>query len=269
MGEINFLPSELFLQQKFHPVQAHMFNKLNFRDCGGHKTINGRYLKCGLLYRSGSLDRLRGKDFSSIAALKLRTIIDLRPSNERHGRITFLPGCNRVMLPFDIESITKKRIMPFLKKRHGTQEVISAVESVYQDATTPGVNPIQMIFNYLTDKQHYPICINCFAGKDRTGFTIALLLRLLGVPFDEIMTDYLATNNNILPRVRCVTTPLKLLSLGLLPTNTWEAALTAYGSYLTTAFNRIDGEYGGIRHYLSLCGVSGKQQKRFISIMLD
>jgi protein-tyrosine phosphatase len=246
-----------------------MFNKLNFRDCGGHATAHGRHLKYGMLYRSGSLDRLRGKDFSIIAALGLQTIIDLRPSNERHGRITFLPGCNRVTIPFDIESITRKRIMPFMRKRDGTKDVISAVKSVYSEAATPGVNPIRMIFNYLTEKRHYPVCINCFAGKDRTGFTIALLLRLLGVPFNEIMNDYLATNGNILPRVRRFTTPLKLLSFGLLPTDTWEAALTAYDTYLATAFNRIEGEYHGIKQYLSLCGVSPKQQKQFASIMLE
>lgn len=222
-----------------------------------------------MLYRSGSLDHLRGKHFTTVASLKLKTIIDLRPSKERHGRITFLPGCNRVTVPYDIESVTRKKIMPFFNKRHGTPGLIKAVESVYYDAVTPQSNPIAMIFDYLTEERNYPICINCLAGKDRTGLTIALLLRLLNVPFETVMADYLATNSNLLPRVRRITIPLKLLSLGILPTHTWEAALTAYNSYLTKAFNRIENEYGGVGNYLTLCGVSTAQQNRFTAIIID
>ena len=246
----------------------YMRNNLNLRDCGGHRTSGGKQLKSGMLYRSGTLDHLRGKHFSTVASLKLKTIIDLRPSKERHGRITFLPGCNRVMVPYDIESITRKRIMPFFHKRHGTPGLIGAVESVYYDAVSPESNPIRMVFEYLTAERNYPVCINCFAGKDRTGLTIALLLSLLDVPFAAIMEDYLATNTNLLPRVRRVTTPMKLLSFGLLPTRTWEAALSAYDSYLSTAFNRIRNEYGGITNYLSMCGISATRQKQFSAIMV-
>ena len=246
-----------------------MHNKLNLRDCGEYLTAAGKKLKHGMLYRSGSLDHLHGKYFRVVASLKLKTIIDLRPSKERHGKITFLPGCNRVTIPYDIESITRKRIIPFFNKRHGTPGLIQAVESVYYDAVTPQSNPIRMIFEYLIVERNYPLCINCLAGKDRTGLTIALLLRLLDVPFETVMKDYLSTNSNLLPRVRRVTTPLKLLSFGLLPTRTWEAALTAYDSYLATAFNRIENVYDGVTYYLSLCCVSNAKQQQFAAIILD
>lgn len=35
--------------------------------------------------------------------------------------------------------------------------------------------------------------VHCAAGKDRTGVSIALLLRLVGVPRDAVMADYLLT----------------------------------------------------------------------------
>lgn len=35
--------------------------------------------------------------------------------------------------------------------------------------------------------------IHCAAGKDRTGVSVALLLRLVGVPRDAVVADYLAT----------------------------------------------------------------------------
>ena len=36
--------------------------------------------------------------------------------------------------------------------------------------------------------------VHCAAGKDRTGIAIALVLRLLGVGHDEVLADYLLTN---------------------------------------------------------------------------
>lgn len=44
---------------------------------------------------------------------------------------------------------------------------------------------------------HGPILLHCAAGKDRTGIAVALLLRSAGVPAGEIVTDYLATNDNL------------------------------------------------------------------------
>ena len=38
------------------------------------------------------------------------------------------------------------------------------------------------------------VLAHCFAGKDRTGFTIAVVLEAAGVDRDAIMADYLASN---------------------------------------------------------------------------
>ena len=38
------------------------------------------------------------------------------------------------------------------------------------------------------------LVFHCTAGKDRTGIGAALLLYSLGVPYDTILNDYLATN---------------------------------------------------------------------------
>ncbi|HEY2195123.1 MAG TPA: tyrosine-protein phosphatase [Actinomycetospora sp.] len=46
-----------------------------------------------------------------------------------------------------------------------------------------------------------PTLVHCAAGKDRTGVSVALLLRLAGVPRAEILADYLATRD-ALPDLR-------------------------------------------------------------------
>jgi protein tyrosine/serine phosphatase len=39
-----------------------------------------------------------------------------------------------------------------------------------------------------------PSLVHCVAGKDRTGFAVAVVHRLLGVHEDDLMHDYLLTN---------------------------------------------------------------------------
>eukprot|EP00051_Salpingoeca_urceolata_P019035 m.272696 g.272696 ORF g.272696 m.272696 type:complete len:414 (-) comp19333_c0_seq12:127-1368(-) len=37
---------------------------------------------------------------------------------------------------------------------------------------------------------NYPVLLHCSHGKDRTGLVVALLLKMLGAPDDEVITDY-------------------------------------------------------------------------------
>ncbi|WOF23248.1 tyrosine-protein phosphatase [Microbacterium betulae] len=45
------------------------------------------------------------------------------------------------------------------------------------------------------------VLVHCTAGKDRTGVTVALALALAGVPYDDIVADYVRTAENM-PGVR-------------------------------------------------------------------
>jgi len=58
---------------------------------------------------------------------------------------------------------------------------------------------IKRIFDVLTNKDHYPIVIHCYAGKDRTGIIIALIHLLIGTSRDSIKQDYIisSTENKI------------------------------------------------------------------------
>ena len=52
---------------------------------------------------------------------------------------------------------------------------------------------ISIYFETLADNPG-PSLINCMAGKDRTGFAVAMLHHALGVHRDDILADYLLTN---------------------------------------------------------------------------
>ena len=46
-----------------------------------------------------------------------------------------------------------------------------------------------------------PVIAHCFAGKDRTGFTVATVLEAVGVDRDAILSDFLRSNEAV-PRLR-------------------------------------------------------------------
>jgi len=42
-----------------------------------------------------------------------------------------------------------------------------------------------------------PVSFQCTAGKDRTGWGAAVLLLLLGVPYETVEADYLESNQTL------------------------------------------------------------------------
>lgn len=50
------------------------------------------------------------------------------------------------------------------------------------------------LFKVLADENNYPLVFHCSQGVHRTGTAAALVLRLLGVPWETIKEDYLLSN---------------------------------------------------------------------------
>jgi protein-tyrosine phosphatase len=91
---------------------------------------------------------------------------------------------------------------------------------------------------------------HCSAGKDRTGWTAALLLHLAGVSDEVILEDYLATNDYS-EASRETTRTLIVESLGPDKAEVYEPVLAADAHYLQTAYDAVASSYGSIERYLS------------------
>ena len=48
----------------------------NFRDIGGYRTIDGKTVKWGEIYRSGLLSKLTDNDLKIIDSLRLKTVVN-------------------------------------------------------------------------------------------------------------------------------------------------------------------------------------------------
>src|SRR5262245_37998606 len=67
-------------KERFVPLEGGQ----NFRDLGGYRTSDGRSVKWGLIYRSGSMHGLTAQDFETLKKLGLRSVIDFRSIDERN-----------------------------------------------------------------------------------------------------------------------------------------------------------------------------------------
>jgi protein tyrosine/serine phosphatase len=155
----------------------------NFRDLGGLQTTDGRTVHYGRLYRSDSLHRLTEDETEKLAALGVRTVLDLRRPHEisRDGRIPERDG----MAYFNLHPTHREWNLG-----HYDGDPARYLADRYLDMAQEGIEGFGAALRLLSDAERAPVVMHCFAGKDRTGVLAALTLALLQVTEADIMADY-------------------------------------------------------------------------------
>ena len=152
----------------------------NIRDMGGWKTTSGKKVKYGMLYRGAQLNTEKdGAIVNAVSAsalntfnsLGIKTEFDLRSMQNVHVK-TEGTNLNHVLLSNDASAY-------------------SAYDSIYAESQK---EKYITMFNYLSDKNNYPIYAHCQGGADRTGSYAFLLNGLLGVPYDDLVRDFEMTS---------------------------------------------------------------------------
>jgi protein-tyrosine phosphatase len=161
----------------------------NFRDLGGYRTGEGRFVRWQRLYRSDALHRLSEQDVETFAAMGLRTVIDLRSKTEvdDHGRAPDAPDRDWHHVPMldDIKLAPTDPAEEPLELR----EPMAPGEGYLLMAENFAPS-IAQVFELLSEESRYPAVFHCTAGKDRTGVLAALILEVLGVADETIAEDY-------------------------------------------------------------------------------
>ncbi len=173
----------------------------NFRDLAGVVMADGRRVRAGLVYRSGVLDRLDDDDLAALAALGVRTIVDVRSDDEVAARPNRLPGgIESLHRPITDVSAAPLAILEQLER--GDTEGLGAEMLIRgNDAFVRRfLDRFAGVVGLLADPERWPIVVHCTAGKDRTGFAIACLLWAAGADDDAVLADYLRTNEHLAQR---------------------------------------------------------------------
>lgn len=168
----------------------------NFRDYGGYAVAGGKRLKRGVLWRSGQHAEASDADLDTVSALGLATIIDLRGPSERESYPCRRPADFAARVLFhDGETAG---LASHLDASAGVINEEQARDAMCRLYSEIGFRPtlVVMLRHYFEAlrKGEGPSLVHCLAGKDRTGFAVAMVHHALGVHRDDILEDYLLTN---------------------------------------------------------------------------
>jgi protein-tyrosine phosphatase len=169
----------------------------NFRDLGGGLTADGRRVAPHRLFRSGSLHRMTDRDRATLEACGITTVIDLRSPAESRQQPYVWEATTAVPAP-----LADDRVVADMMQRFEAGTITSAeledwwsLTRVFQ-APEEQVASLRTIFSTLIAlPSDEAVLIHCRGGKDRTGMVAALVLDSLGVRREDVMADFLLTND--------------------------------------------------------------------------
>ena len=104
------------------------------------------------------------------------------------------------------------------------------------------------LFSGLFEPGRLPAIVHCTTGKDRTGWAIAALQLLLGVPDDEVLDDFLASNAEIGPVMQPAVD--RFVAIGG-DAELLEPMVVVRASYLEIALDEMGRTFGTIEAYFA------------------
>jgi protein-tyrosine phosphatase len=253
----------------------------NFRDVADETGV-----RPGRFFRSSELSRLDDGGREVLRRLGITDVADLRTPREveRRGPGLVPSGVEVHLLPFpDLSTPTAEApheatFEKMMTEKPDDEDVAIAAERFMTDeyqrfATLGGAQrAVRQVISLLAEGR--PILAHCFAGKDRTGFTVALVLEALGVRPEAIVADFLRSNaavpqlrERILESVRGRSgeTPEVMTFAEARLT---DEVLGVKEQYLAAARGTIDEDYGGLDGYLEAAGVTADDLTRLRAALL-
>jgi protein tyrosine/serine phosphatase len=246
----------------------------NFRDFGDY-AAGPRRLKRGRLYRSAHQAEASDADLDALRALGLTVIVDLRRPNERERSPSRRwQGFAARVIENDIGHEEEDPWHSFIKGSDLSSAAFTDyMVGYYRDApfVDRHVDLYSRYFEALAETDG-AVLIHCAAGKDRTGILAALTHHMAGVHEDDIVADFLLTNDphRFERRAPQLTAAIEEMT-GRRPSE--EAVITALGveaRYLETAFAAIHARHGSLDAYLeAVLGVDPARRDAIVRRILD
>jgi protein-tyrosine phosphatase len=241
----------------------------NFRDVAEKAGIQP-----GRLFRSGELSNLDDAGRETLTRFGITDVADLRsaPELDRHGKGQVPDGVVIHHLPF-VETLASDGDAPHenafqkMLTEKSDDESVSDAASRYMTEEYARIarsvlaqRAVHKVVTMLGDDDR--VLAHCFAGKDRTGFTIGVVLEAAGVERDAIMADYLASNAAV-PELRAHIVETIRARMSETPdvaevaeARLTDAVLGVQEAYLDAARGAILEDFGSLEAYLDASGVT-------------
>ncbi len=220
----------------------------NFRDFGDYAAGEGR-LKRGVLFRAAHQAEATDADLETLAAMGIVTLVDLRRPNERER------SPSRRWTGFAAQGVTG--VDPWLEFITSTDLTEASVHD-YMDEyyrrlpfKERHIDLFRRFFLALAEGKG-PALIHCAAGKDRTGVLAALTHHIAGVSDDDVIDDYLLTNDptRFDRRGKMFMDHIEGITGRRPDEAAMRAAMGVEARYLAAAFEVIEDQHGSLDGYL-------------------
>lgn len=255
----------------------------NFRDVAEETGI-----RPGRFFRSSELNGLDDDGRRRLTELGITDVADLRSAREveRHGAGAVPAGVEVHLLHFhevsavDGEAPHETAFQKMMTENQSREDPESTsiaalrfmTEEYQRFPTLPGAQrAVRQVVSLLSAER--PVIAHCFAGKDRTGFTVATVLDAIGVDRDAIVADFLRSNTAV-PRLReQIMASIRERTetdeeVTFAEARLTDAVLGVQADYLEAARRSIDENYGGLRGYLEAAGVTADDVARLRTTLL-
>ena len=127
----------------------------------------------------------------------VRTIVDLRRHDERTRDVPLELPVDVVHVPLD--DWHQEEIHRIWRGEGDDEDGVRAAYGLMTESLAPN---FARAIEAVADAPPGAVVVHCYAGKDRTGLTCAMLLRLVGVGIDDIAADYGLSGDNIRPLIQ-------------------------------------------------------------------
>lgn len=178
--------------------RRHRFEGLhNFRDFGGY-VAGERKLVTGRLFRSANHAAASEADLARLKEMGIGAVIDLRRPAERERQPSRRwDGFDGLVIQNDDHDEGAETWDIFMSRWDMTIESFRGYMDRYYTRApyTPRlVELYRQYFDVLATGEG-AVVVHCAAGKDRTGLIVALTHKLAGVHHDDVVADYMLTND--------------------------------------------------------------------------
>lgn len=216
----------------------------NARDLGGHITGDGGRIRPRAIVRSDCLSRLTADGRWIVRSFGARTVVDLRSRAE----IALDPS------PFAADAEIGYVHVPIIDDATGIEitatRAARSAREIFLHMLVRSRGSMARVMRAVARAPRGAVVIHCHAGKDRTGFVVAMLLALAGVPQDAIAADYATSDRYLTPLFERKTARLA-------PDERLRAAWAMRSDPHTVleALDVVERDHGGVEAYLRASGV--------------
>lgn len=231
----------------------------NFRSLKGLPCVDGRHIAGHTLLRSDQLDLLVEEDWTLLQSLGVKAVCDLRSAGERARHPNHLPLSGMRQIAMEVISDVRgdPTLAAALTEQPNARGAVQLMLEVYRRLPASLAPHLPMLLALLQEDAA-SVLVHCAAGKDRTGFAVAVLLHALGVTPEAILADYLLS-----ARPQCVNNPLRramvadivsrmtgVVTGSAMVESMVDAIMDVRPAYLQTALEAVNADYGSMDGYI-------------------